>query len=100
MILKGSQRSGAGQLAAHLLNDNDNDHVTVHELRGYMADDLYGALAETYAISRGTRCRKAAPSEGSAPVDLDELRDRLLGQFLHRRRHHTSPAAQRLRQQQ
>ena len=32
MILKGSQRAGAKQLAAHLLNDRDNDHVSVLEL--------------------------------------------------------------------
>ena len=58
MILKASQRGGARQLAAHLLNDRDNDHITVHELRGYMAADLRGALAETYAVARGTRCQQ------------------------------------------
>ncbi|MCR6734310.1 MAG: relaxase/mobilization nuclease domain-containing protein [Afipia sp.] len=58
MILKGSQRGGARQLALHLLNDRDNDHVTVQDLRGFVAGDLYGALAETQAIARGTRCRQ------------------------------------------
>lgn len=58
MILKGSQRAGAGQLAAHLLNERDNDHVRVHELRGFAADDLHGALAEAHAISRATRCKQ------------------------------------------
>lgn len=56
MILKGAQRGGGSQLASHLLNDKDNDHVTVHELRGFMAGDLHGALAEAHAISKGTRC--------------------------------------------
>lgn len=58
MILKASQRGGPRQLATHLLNDKDNDHVTVGEIRGFVADDLYGAMAETQAVSRGTRCRQ------------------------------------------
>lgn len=58
MILKGSQRGGAGQLARHLLNERDNEHVTVRSLRGFMAGDLEGALAETHAIARGTKCRQ------------------------------------------
>lgn len=55
MILKGSQRGGAKQLALHLLKTQDNEHVEVHELRGFMADDLQAALHEVYAVSKGTR---------------------------------------------
>jgi hypothetical protein len=40
MILKGSQRAGATPLAAHLLRVDENDHVEVHELRGFVANDL------------------------------------------------------------
>ena len=58
MILKGSQRSGAKQLAGHLLNERDNEHVSLLELRGFVADDLHGALAEAYAVSRGTKCKQ------------------------------------------
>ncbi|HEV7437683.1 MAG TPA: relaxase/mobilization nuclease domain-containing protein [Pseudorhizobium sp.] len=58
MILKGSQRAGAGQLAAHLLNEKDNEHIEVAELRGFVASDLRGALAETFAISRATKCQQ------------------------------------------
>jgi hypothetical protein len=58
MILKGAQRGGAGQLARHLLNDRDNDHVTLHELRGFLSDDLEGALDEMHAISKATNCRQ------------------------------------------
>ncbi|MEJ7925815.1 relaxase [Sphingobium sp. AN641] len=58
MILKGSQRAGAAQLAAHLLNDRDNDHVTVLELRGFVASDLHGAFHEAQAIAQGTRCQQ------------------------------------------
>ncbi len=35
MILKGSQRGNGGQLAKHLMNSSDNEHITVHELRGF-----------------------------------------------------------------
>ena len=58
MILKGSQRSGTRQLAAHLLNDKDNDHVTLQEVRGFVSPDLKGAMVEAAAVARGTRCRQ------------------------------------------
>lgn len=58
MILKASQRGGSNQLAAHLLKTHDNEHVAVHELRGFSADDLQSALHEIYAVSRGTRAKQ------------------------------------------
>lgn len=58
MILKASQRSGGGQLARHLMNDRDNEHVTVAQLRGFAATDLHGAFQEAQAVSRGTRCKQ------------------------------------------
>lgn len=58
MILKGNQRGGGRQLAAHLLNAHDNEHVEVHDLRGFVADDLPGAFHEAYGVSRGTRAKQ------------------------------------------
>ena len=58
MILKASQRAGGRQLAAHLLRADENEHVELHELRGFVADDLDGAFAEAYAASKGTRARQ------------------------------------------
>ncbi|WP_420133549.1 relaxase/mobilization nuclease domain-containing protein [Rhodopseudomonas sp.] len=58
MILKGSQRGGPKQLAAHLLHQRDNDHIVVHEVRGFMASNLQGAMLEAGAIAKGTRCRQ------------------------------------------
>ena len=58
MILKGSQRSGAKQLASHLLNDRDNDHVAVLEIRGFVSENLNGALREAQAISSATKCKQ------------------------------------------
>lgn len=58
MILKGSQRAGGAALAAHLMNDRDNDHVRVADLRGFVSDDLHGAFKETQAIASGTQCKQ------------------------------------------
>ena len=58
MILKGAQRGGAAQLARHLLKTEENEHVEIHELDGFIADDLHGALQEIYSISRGKRCQQ------------------------------------------
>jgi len=57
MILEGNQRGGAKNLALHLMKQ-ENEHVEMHELRGFVAQDLMGALNEAYAISRGTKCKQ------------------------------------------
>lgn len=44
MILKASQRAGGMQLARHLMNTLDNDQMTVHEMRGFIANNLHGAF--------------------------------------------------------
>lgn len=56
MIIKASQRGGGKQLALHLLNTRDNEHCEVHEVRGFVSDDVVGAMKEAYAVSRGTKC--------------------------------------------
>ncbi|WP_072377333.1 relaxase/mobilization nuclease domain-containing protein [Hyphomicrobium sp. NDB2Meth4] len=58
MILKGAQRGGGKQLALHLLNSRDNEHIEVHEIRGFASDDIVGALKEAHGMSRGTKCRQ------------------------------------------
>ena len=89
MILKGSQRSGANALAHHLLNVEDNEHVHVHELRGFVSDTLLGAFNEIYAISQGTQCRQFMfsvilnpPEIENAPIEYFEaVRDRIESEF-------------------
>lgn len=78
MILKGSQRGGPRQLAAHLLNDRDNDHVTLTESRGFVSDNLFGAMAEIQAVAKGTRCRQTIFSLSLSPpkdesVSMEDL---------------------------
>ena len=79
MILKGNQRGGAKDLALHLMKE-ENDHVSVHEVRGFVSDTLLGALNEAYAVSRGTKCTQflyslslnPPPSEKASTADFEE----------------------------
>lgn len=89
MIFSASQRAGAMELAAHLLNGDENDHVTLHEIRGFLADTLEGAFREIEAISRGTRCQKFLfslslnpPEDADVPIEdfeaaIDEIERKL-----------------------
>lgn len=73
VILKASQRGGSNQLAAHLLKIHDNEHVAVHELRGFSADDLRSALHEIYAVSRGTRAKQFLFSLSLSPPPAERV---------------------------
>lgn len=76
MILKGNQRAGGRQMTIHLLNGEQNEHVNVHEVSGFMAQDVLGALNEAYALSKGTKCKQFMYSLSLNPpldqkVDID-----------------------------
>lgn len=58
MILKASQRGGGKQLGLHLMKTEDNEHIEIHEIRGFVSDDIVGALKEAHAASRGTKCKQ------------------------------------------
>ncbi|MGJ7043649.1 hypothetical protein J2Y63_006935 [Shinella sp. BE166] len=73
MILVGNQRGGAKELALHLLKD-ENDHVEIHELRGFVARDLRGAFNEAYTVSRGTRCKQYLFSLSLNPPAMANVR--------------------------
>ncbi|MCA8884183.1 MAG: hypothetical protein KDA50_10640 [Rhodobacteraceae bacterium] len=79
MILEGNTRAHGQELAHHLMNLANNDHVRLHGLDGFVADDLFGALAGTEAISQATQCRKYLfslslnpPTDASVPVEVFE----------------------------
>ena len=84
MILHGNQRGGAKDLALHLLKD-ENDHVEIHELRGFVSDDLVSAFREIYAVARGTQAKQFLfscsfnPPKGEAvsTKDFEEARTRV-----------------------
>ena len=72
MIIKASHRGGAKALGLHLLNTQDNEHAKVHEVRGFVSDDLIGAMKEAYAVSQGTKCKKHLFSVSfNPPPDAD-----------------------------
>lgn len=73
MILKASQRSGATQLAAHLLRTGENDHVELHEVKGFVANDVKGAFREAYAVSRGTKCVQYLFSLSMSPPKTEDV---------------------------
>lgn len=74
MILKGSKRGGAKQLGAHLLRADENEHVEVHEVRGFASEDVMGAMREALAISQGTRCRQHLFSLSLSPPQSENVR--------------------------
>ncbi|MEL6479334.1 MAG: relaxase [Pseudomonadota bacterium] len=78
MILVGSQRGGARDLALHLMKD-DNERVIVHEIRGFAAQNLMEAFQNSHAISKGTKCRQHLyslslnpPGEAEVPAAVFE----------------------------
>lgn len=85
MILKGSQRGSGQNLAAHLMKTEDNEHLELHQMRGFASDNLKDAFKEIEAISRGTKCQQylfslsLSPPEGaSVPVaEFDSAIDRV-----------------------
>lgn len=73
MILKASQRGGGKQLGLHLMRMDDNEHMEVHEVRGFISDDVVGALKEAYAISRGTHCKQFLFSVSLNPPETENV---------------------------
>lgn len=73
MILKGNQRSGGAQLAADLMRADENEHVEVHEIRGFMADELHSAVKEAHAISKGARAKQYLFSLSLNPPANEEV---------------------------
>lgn len=58
MIIKGSQRGSGANLAVHLMRMDENEHVRLHEIRGFASDNLLDAFREAEAVSLGTKCRQ------------------------------------------
>jgi MobA/VirD2-like, nuclease domain len=58
VILKGSARRGALDLALHLNNQIDNERVVVGGLKGAASDNIYEAFREWEVIADNTNCKK------------------------------------------
>lgn len=79
MILKGKERGDAAQLGRYLLAMRENDHVELHEVRGFVSENLLEAFGEADAIASGTRCRNHLfslslnpPQKARVPVEAFE----------------------------
>ncbi len=73
MIIKASQRGGGKQLALHLLRTDDNEHVNVHEMRGFISNDIIGAFKEAHAVSKGTKCKQFLFSVSFNPPEQERV---------------------------
>ncbi len=84
-MLKGAQRGYAKGLALHLLNEDDNDFVEVHDVSGFVSEDVTGAFKEVQAVAKGTKCSQPffsvsinPPANVSVPVEMfEEAADRI-----------------------
>ena len=74
MILKASKRSGGRQLGAHLLKSEENEHVEIHEVSGFISDTVMGAMNEAYALARGTKCQQYLFSMSLSPPAHESVR--------------------------
>lgn len=73
MIMVGNQRGNGLKLATHLMNTHENDHIEVHELRGFTAENLHGAFQEADAISKGTKCQQYLFSLSISPPETENV---------------------------
>ncbi|MGH1457224.1 MAG: relaxase/mobilization nuclease domain-containing protein [Alphaproteobacteria bacterium] len=89
MILEGNQRAGAAKMARHLMNLEENDHVEIHEISGFLSTDIHEAFHEMEASARGTKCSQFMfsvslnpPHKENVPIEyfeqaLDDIEQRL-----------------------
>lgn len=72
MILVGNSRGNYADAARHFGNRQDNETVEVHQIRGFIGDDLFSAFQESYAASFGTKAKQHLYSLSlSPPKDAD-----------------------------
>lgn len=74
MILKAKQRGDGRQLGQYLLTMGENEHIEIHEVRGFMSSDVAGALSEVDAIAKGTKCRQHLFSVSLNPPPNENVR--------------------------
>ena len=57
MIINGGSRCDARFFASHLMSGEENEQVTVCEIRNLAASNIAGALHEMEAIALGAQCK-------------------------------------------
>lgn len=71
MIITASEITGGRWFAHHLMNERENDHVELHDVRGLAAEDVFEADAEIRAQAAGTRAKNPFFSAVFNPVNGD-----------------------------
>lgn len=79
MIIKGQARGRSRQLAAHLLRRDQNEDIHLYELRGVVAQDVAGALAEMEALTAAVHSKRplyhaSISPEAHTPLAPDQIR--------------------------
>ena len=79
MIIKGQARRRSRQLAAHLLRRDQNEDIHLYELRGVVAGDVAGALAEMEALTAAVHSKRplyhaSISPEAHTPLTEDQIR--------------------------
>lgn len=75
MIFQASQRSGGQNLATHLMRTDENEHVRVHEVRGFVGESVHDAFKEAEGISRATKCKQYLFSVSMNPPGAEKVSD-------------------------
>lgn len=75
MILVGNSRGSYVEAARHFMNSEDNETVVLHELSGFMGNDLLSAFQESYAISLGGKTKKYLYSLSLSPPITENVSD-------------------------
>lgn len=56
------------------MKTEENEHVEIHEVSGFVVDDLMGAMKEAHALSQGTRCKQFLFSVSLNPPSSETVR--------------------------
>lgn len=73
MIINGGSRSNGAFFAKHLTNGEQNERVTLCEMRGIAAETIPGALSEMEAVAMGTLCKNYFYHANINPRQDEEL---------------------------
>jgi hypothetical protein len=57
-----------------LLKAEENEHVEIHEVSGFISDTVMGAMNEAYAAARGTKCQRYLFSMSLSPPAHESVR--------------------------
>ena len=73
MIINGGSRCNAQFFAKHLANGEENERVTLCEIRNLAAESIAGAFQEMEAIAMGTQCKNYFYHANINPLSTETL---------------------------